>query len=85
MISIRNAEVERLARFIAKRKVLSMTETLKQALQQMESEAISSSGEQHERLLVLAHEFDALPDIDERSPEEILGYDGRGAFDRGDR
>jgi hypothetical protein len=84
-ISIRNPRVERLARDLAHRKGTTMTEAIVEAL---EASLFSNDGNyipRHDALAKIAAECAILPDLDRRSPEEILGYGAAGEFTDGDR
>jgi len=84
-ISIRNPLVERLARDLAHRKGSTMTEVIMEAL---EASLISNDGDyipRRDALAKIAAECAILPDLDRRSPEEILGYGAAGEFTDGDR
>lgn len=81
-MSIRNPEVERLARTLADRRGVSMTEVIRQALEhEMAREAVLPSpkdGVRLQRMLEIARGAARLPILDNRSEDEILGYDERG-------
>jgi hypothetical protein len=79
-LSIRNSLVEKLARDLSRRSGQGMTEAIGEAL---ESRLRSLEGLDRRRLSILteiAASCTAAPDIDERLPEEILGYGPSGAF-----
>lgn len=77
-LSIRKASVETRARELAGREGRTMTEVIDEALgaalerQDERAEALRAA------LVRLARECAALPDLDARSPGEILGYDADG-------
>jgi antitoxin VapB len=79
-LSIRNPEVKRLADILAERDGRNVTETIKEAL----SAALRDSGLETERrrarLAAIAASCAALPDLDGRPEDEILGYGPDGAF-----
>jgi antitoxin VapB len=81
-LSIRNREVERLARSLAKHRGVSMTEAIRQALaHELSQEDVRP--ELHEesrlqRMLEIARSAASLPIVDDRSEDEILGYDDHG-------
>lgn len=84
-ISIRNPKVEHLARELAQRSGATMTEAIADAL---EASLASQDEEYTPRRAVLAEiaaECAALPDLDRRNAEEILGYGNTGGFADGDR
>lgn len=79
-LSIKDSETDRLARALAKETGETITEAVKAALR----ERLARARQQHRRGR-LADELDeiakrcaALPVLDARSPEEILGYDDTG-------
>jgi len=79
-ISIKNPEAERLARELAKRTGESMTEAIVKALRERlqhvtgRRRAVSLADQIGE----IATRCSALPLLDVRSEEEILGYDEKG-------
>jgi hypothetical protein len=84
-ISIRNPRVERLARDLAHRKGTTMTEVIVEAL---EASLAGNDGDytpRRDALAKIAAECAVLPDLDKRSPEEILGYGTAGEFADGNR
>lgn len=79
-LSIKHPEAERLARELAARTGESITEAVTVALRQrLKREQGRARGRQlGEELLEIAERCAALPDIDTRSPDEILGYGETG-------
>ena len=81
-LSIKNVEVERLARDLAKERGTTVTGAitgaLEDALRLTRGRKVAPSN--REAILEIPHRCAALPDIDTRSADEILGYDERGAF-----
>ncbi|MGB4571976.1 MAG: type II toxin-antitoxin system VapB family antitoxin [Rectinemataceae bacterium] len=84
-ISIRSPKVEGLARELAKRRGVGMTEAICESLE-------ASVADQNEHMLrrralvvEIAAVCAAAPDLDERSMDEILGYGENGAFVDGRR
>ena len=79
-VSIKNEETERLARELAKRTGVSITEAITTALREQlaREEGKRSALRVRDELLVIGRRCAALPDLDTRSPEEILGYDEIG-------
>ena len=79
-ISIKSVETERLAREIASKTGESLTGAIQKALeerlerirQQRRSQILSSQLED------ILRRVDALPVVDSRTPDEILGYDEHG-------
>jgi antitoxin VapB len=81
-LSIKNAEVEQLARELARRRRISVTEAIRQSLER--EAARERVVPMHEpetmeaRLWKIAKEAAALPVISEMTDDEILGYDEFG-------
>ena len=79
-VSIKNPETERLARQIAR----ETGETLTQAIQRSLKERRDRLSRQRrgristEGLEDILRRVDALPTLDTRTEDEILGYDGQG-------
>ena len=84
-ISIRNPRVERLARDLAHRKGSTMTEVIVEALEASLASHDEKRVPLRSALAKIAAECAVLPDLDRRSPEEILGYGEAGEFTDGDR
>lgn len=84
-ISIRNPKVELLARQISRQKGGTMTDIIVEALEHRLSAQEQNRTSQLAALEELAAECSALPNLDTRSPEEILGYGENGAFIDGNR
>jgi antitoxin VapB len=79
-VSIKNRETERLARELAKRTGVSITEAITTALREQlaREERRRSAPCIRDGLLAIGRRCAALPDLDTRSPDEILGYDEFG-------
>lgn len=82
-MSIRNTEVELMAREIAGKLNISMTQAIIEALK--EKKASLKRIDQNnsffaETIKSISEECAALPDLDKRPPDEILGYDEKGGF-----
>ena|ERR1700675_4259899 len=79
-LSIRNSEVERLARALSRLTGEGLTETILQALRERHQRI--RAARQRERLLddltAIARRSAALPELDRRTPDEIIGYDEHG-------
>ena len=83
-ISIRNPRVEELAREIGKMENLSMTQVIIEALEEKrerikQPDAVTDL--RLRKLEAIAAECAALPVLDDRPADEILGYNDIGAFD----
>jgi antitoxin VapB len=77
VLNIKSAEADRLARELARRRNKSITTVVVEALKSelaREENAIRPPG-MAERLMAIGARYAALPDLDNRSDEEILGYD----------
>ena len=85
MISIRNSEVERLARELAGRTGKTMTDAILDALIRTRADDAEQAGRRAGILRSIAAACAAAPDLDTRSPDEILGYDEAGGFGDGGR
>ena len=81
-LSINNLEAERLARDLAKERGTTVTGAiigaLEDALRRTRGRKVAPSI--REAILEISHRCAALPDIDTRSADEILGEDDRGVF-----
>ena len=85
MITITDPKTVRLARELARRTGESVDDAVARALsERMAGLPAPRSGEEPEKAIAeleaIAAEIAALPDLDTRSPDEILGYDDHGAF-----
>ena len=80
-ISIRNRKAEELARRVAAESGESLTDAILHALEERleKIEGKRNFGGLGEELGRIAERCARLPDLDPRSPEEILDYDGLGA------
>ncbi len=80
-LSIKNPETERLARELARTTGESLTEAVTQALR---DRLVREAGHKGDREQVIAEirriqeEFQRLPILDDRTPDEIIGYDEHG-------
>ena len=85
MLSIRNPEVERIARYIAKARGTSMTTIILDALLYQETVETKQAERRKARIQAIAARCASAPDLDTRSPEIILGYDEAGGLGDGNR
>jgi antitoxin VapB len=79
-LSIKNDETERLARQVASETGESLTEAIQKALQER-WERLKSKRRSHvlaSQVEDLLRRVDALPTLDSRPADEILGYDEHG-------
>lgn len=79
-LSIKNSEAERLARALAKRTGESITQAVITALRERlkREEGRERVPRIKDQLLDAGQRCAALPDLDKRTAEEILGYDESG-------
>jgi antitoxin VapB len=81
-LSIKNAEVESLARELARRRKISVTEAIRQSLaRETEREKIIPRNDNADlvaELMAIAKAAAALPVLSTASEDEILGYDEYG-------
>jgi antitoxin VapB len=81
-LSIRDPETDRLARELAKLTGVTMTEAIRTALQERlareRSRRRSNAEQLAAELMAIGRRCAALPVLDDRSDEEILGYDELG-------
>ncbi|HYZ83229.1 MAG TPA: type II toxin-antitoxin system VapB family antitoxin [Bryobacteraceae bacterium] len=79
-LNIRNPEAERLAeelaRYTGESKTEAVTKALRDRLERVRRER--STRGLAERLAAIAEHFANLPELDPRTPDEILGYDEHG-------
>lgn len=79
-LSIKSDDADRMARELAELTGESITEAVTEALaSRLEVERRRRRARRS--ALDLVEEFGRLPVLDDRSPEEILGYDGSGVPD----
>ena len=79
-LSIKNGETERLARLVAKETGESITQAIEQSLRER-IERLRRKRRQKlmsESIEEILRRVDALPTLDNRSEDEILGYDEHG-------
>jgi hypothetical protein len=82
-LSIRNSAVEALARELARCTGKNITDTIAEVLADRLDQLSNRSGKVRDELLSIARECAQEPDIDARTPGEILGYNGIGMFNHG--
>ena len=83
-MSIRNPRAESLAREAARRTGRSMTDAIILALEDYLARLKSgvASGHLAEELLAIGRRSAALPDLDSRSADQVLGYAPDGTFEK---
>ena len=81
-LSIKNEEAERLARELAAQTDSSVTQAVLRALREalLRESGRRTSPSVLAGILDISERCSALPDRDERTAEEILGYDKDGTF-----
>lgn len=81
-LSIKNSEAEELARELARETGVSLTRAVISALRAalLRARGRRTSTSVREAVLEVAGRCAALPDLDSRPADEILGYDERGGF-----
>lgn len=81
-LSIKSVEAERLARELARERGTTLTgaliSALQEALQRERRRRITPSVQ--DAILEISERCAALPDLDTRTADEILGYDEGGGF-----
>jgi antitoxin VapB len=79
MLSIKDAETDRLARRLAQLTGESITQAVRTAVEErVKREQRHRSRPSVEQVMAIARRFASRPVIDNRSPDEIIGYDERG-------
>jgi antitoxin VapB len=81
-ISIKNDKAEKLARQVAAETGESLTDAIIHSLEERleRLKGRRSAPDLVETLAAISRRCSALPDLDTRSADEILGYDENGAF-----
>ena len=81
-ISIKNDRAERLARQVSAETGESLTDTIIHSLEERleRLKGRRSAPDLAETLMAISRRSSALPDLDTRTAEEILGYDEKGTF-----
>lgn len=82
-LSIRSRRVEDLARALSKRTGANMTDAIAEALQARLESLRAMPDQVLARLQAIASACIALPDLDTRPVDEILGYNDEGLFGDG--
>jgi antitoxin VapB len=82
-LSIKNKEVEALARALARISKKPLTIAVRDSLaRELERQKIIAAATPNtgmaERLMAIGREVAAMPVLDDRTPDEILGYDENG-------
>ncbi len=82
-ISIRNSQAEQLAREVAAISGENLTQTIIHALEERleRLKGRRTATNIVREIMAISQRCSALPDIDQRSPEEILNYNQSGVFE----
>jgi antitoxin VapB len=85
-LNVKNEETERLARELARRRGQGITEVLTDVLRrevERERRKVRPGGKAdfHRRIEAIVDEVRKLPILDDRSADEIIGYNEHGHFD----
>lgn len=82
-LSLKDKETDRLARAVASLTGETLTDAVRVALAERLERIRVGRGERvrlAEQLLAIGQDCAALPDLDPRSPDEIIGYDRNGMW-----
>jgi antitoxin VapB len=79
-INIKDSETDRLAREVAKRAGETITDAIRKALEERLQRLAGryAAPTKRDKLYEILNRVDALPRLDTRSEDEILGYDESG-------
>ena len=79
-ISIRNPKAEELAREVAAESGENLTQAIIHALEErlVRLKGRKTTEDLAEEIMEISERCSALPQLDDRTPEEILGYDSEG-------
>ena len=83
-VLIKDEEADRMIRQLAERTGETITDAVKKAVaQRLERVPLSEQeiAERRRRIEVILARADAMPTVDHRSADEIIGYNDRGHFD----
>jgi antitoxin VapB len=83
-VLIKDEEADRMIRQLAERTGETITDAVKKAVaQRLERVPLSEQeiAERTRRIEVILARADAMPTVDHRSADEIIGYNDRGHFD----
>lgn len=81
-LNIKNAEADRLARELARKTGRSITDVVIYALREQlrREEGRASAPELADELMEIGRRCSALPELDHRSADEVLGYNENGVW-----
>lgn len=77
-LNIKDEKAHELARELARRRGTSLTQAVTEALAEALSRTAPTVDAKLQRLKEISHRASRLPVLDDRSPDEILGYDDAG-------
>jgi antitoxin VapB len=85
-LNIKNAETEKLVRELARRRGQGITQALtdvvrREVERERQKPRRGDKRTLHERIQAIVDEVQKLPVLDDRSPDEIIGYNEHGLFD----
>ena len=82
-LSIRNSQAEQLAREVAAISGENLTQTIIHALEERleRLRGRRTVADTTQEIMAVSQRCNSLPDLDRRSPEEILGYNQSGIFE----
>ncbi len=83
-ILIKDREADQLIRTLAERTGESITDAVKQAVRERLQRVPPNESEiaaRKRKLAVLIAKSNAIPTVDDRTPDEIIGYNALGHFD----
>ena len=82
-LSIRNSQAEQLAREVAAISGENLTQTIIHALEERleRLRGRRTVADTTQEIMAVSKRCSSLPDLDRRSPEEILGYNQSGIFE----
>jgi antitoxin VapB len=83
-VLIKDQEADRLIRQLAERTGETITDAVKKAVvDRLAKNSLSEAeiADRLKRLEAIVAKFDAMPTVDHRSADEILGYNDKGHFD----
>lgn len=81
-LSIKNEQAEKLARDLAERTGETITQAIIHALEDrlQRISGCRKSTDIMQEIIAISNHCHALPDLDHRSPDEIIGYDENGGL-----
>ena len=81
-LSIRNQRAEQLAREVAREAGENITQAVLHALEErlLRLKGRRTESDTFQTIMEISKRCSALPDVDRRTPEHIMGYDEQGTF-----